>query len=115
MIKMFSKWIRNKHWRVNSSLNTRVVSVNFMPGDCSLGVTLTLLFRDQRIQRCLQCNMFRDKGGKAKHGSFKAFTYLCGGIPEADKMKHYLILKLRGEFIHLSLATATPVMISYTE
>ncbi len=59
--------------------------------------------------------MFRDKGGKAKHGGFKAFTYLCGGIPEADKMKHYLILKLRGEFIHLSLATATPAMISYPE
>ena len=56
--------------------------------------------------------MFRDKGGKAKHGGF---TYLCGGIPEADKMKHYLILKLRGEFIHLSLATATPAMISYPE
>ena len=68
MIRMFSKWIRNKHLRFNSSLNTRVVSVDFMPGECSLGVTLTLLFRDTQIQRCLQCNMFWDKGGKAKHG-----------------------------------------------
>ena len=57
--------------------------------------------------------MFRDKEGKAKHGGLDAFTYLCGGIPE--KITDYLTLMLRGEFIHLSLATATPAMISYPE
>ena len=71
-----------------------MVSGNFMAGDCSLGVTLTLLFRDRLSDTEMSSvdMLFRDRGGEGRgeHESSDASSYLCGYIPEAAKMKHYL-------------------------